>query len=233
MVSVRGERRAGDASRCRLTAQSSETVLPGRTPQRASVCCQTFSLLWSRCIYRGSAGPGGKERNLIGTGYVGNMVSAASMVLHIYSRKYIISCKHTPSAHTLAFLPTYLHCFLQFLQHQWFILKEKPDLLHNGIDIRFLCSNHAEEVEQLGNGEEQQLFILDSQQGHFFTPLGEHLGCLVYLGRKERKRRRRKMGKTERRRREKKGLSSVLPYQVLEEEIILQLRWRSGSMSVK
>ena len=41
------------------------------------------------------------------------------------------------------------------------------------------------------------------------------------------------MGKTERRGREKKGLSSVLPYQVLEEEIILQLRWRSGSMSVK
>ena len=161
---------------------------------------------------------GSKEKNLIGTGYVGNMVTAASMVLHIYSLKYIISCKHTPSAHTLAFLPTYLHCFLQFLQHQWFILKEKPDLLHNGIDIRFLCSNHAEEVEQLGNGEEQQLFILDSQQGHFFTPLGEHLGCLIYLGRTDKKKEerrkrgkeeRRKRGKTERRGREKKGLSCV------------------------
>ena len=79
-------------------------------------------------------------------------------------------------------------------------------------------------MEQLGNGEEQQLFILDSQQGHFFTPLGEHLGCLIHLGRKERekckKEERRKRGKTERRGREKKELSSVLLYQVLEKEII-------------
>ena len=142
------------------------------------------------------------------------MVSAASVVLLIYSLNYNISCKHTPSAHTLAFLPTYLHCFLQFLQHQWFILKEEPNLLHNGIDIRFLCSNHAEEVEQLGNGEEEELFILDSQQGHFFTPLGEHLGCLIHLGggRKEEK----EEGKDGEERVGENGLSSVLLYQVLE-----------------
>lgn len=75
----------------------------------------------------------------------------------------------------------YLHCLLQFLQHKGLVLEEESNLLHDGIDVRLLSHNHAVEVKQLGDGEKQQLFVLHPQLGHFFTPLGECLGCLMDL----------------------------------------------------
>lgn len=80
-------------------------------------------------------------------------------------------------------------------------------------------------MEQLGNGEEEELFILDSQQGHFFTPLGEHLGCLIHLGggRKEEK----EEGKDGEERVREKGVEFCTTIPSAREEIILQLRWRN------